>query len=374
MPHRRHSGVDSSVSSRASLASIAHLPRLTETGELNRALPRVPLRVPQRNARRSLPPGGVSPGGGPVPYVSAGESPLASEPPTPTSLIPPPISPFTRTASEAGTGELHSVRGSVTQQKLADTEQEDEKEEWIDHRRRRCRFMILVGVFTAIVAALTIGLVIGLGKSNAKTDSQSSPDGSASAVFPAGAYSFETYLRENSTGCTSRASSWRCYPESGGTGSRAIFYWTVQAVGPRSYYVSGGTDEPFGPSFANLAATVLDADQPTERLTFAFAANKTVTPAEADATGGGGSRVARCTYAGTVLRATLWTRRRGGQPFRAPSRLSRNSPWPGDLEVVQYKNSTIGDPACVDKQGKGVADVQAAGGNCLCRYTSASLG
>ncbi|OAA82180.1 hypothetical protein LEL_01725 [Akanthomyces lecanii RCEF 1005] len=366
--------MDSSASSRASIASIAHLPRLTETGEINRALPKVPLRVPQKNPRRSLPPGGFPPSGsGPTPYVSPDGSPHPSVPPTPTSPMSPPISPFKTTASDAETNEFHSPRGSVTPQNMAEAEEPEDEKEWIDHRKRRCRFMILVGVFTAIVAALTIGLAVGLSKSSGKSGSKSSSGGSANAVFPAGSYSFDTYLRENSTGCTSRATSWRCYPESASGGSsiggRATFYWTLQATGPRSYYVSGA-ENPFAPDFANLAATMLDADQPTERLTFAFSTNKTVVPTDA---GAPGSRVARCTYTGTVFQATLWTRRRGGQPFEAPSHPSQYAPWPGDFEVAQYKNSTIGDPVCVDQQGKSIADIQAAGGSCMCRYSSTSM-
>ncbi len=157
--------MDSSASSRASIASIAHLPRLTETGEINRALPKVPLRVPQKSPRRSLPPGGFPPSGsGPTPYVSPDGSPHPSVPPTPTSPMSPPISPFKTTASDAETNEFHSPRGSVTPQNMAEAEEPEDEKEWIDHRKRRCRFMILVGVFTAIVAALTIGLAVGLSK------------------------------------------------------------------------------------------------------------------------------------------------------------------------------------------------------------------
>ncbi len=200
----------------------------------------------------------------------------------------------------------------------------------------------------------------------------SSLGSSAGAVFPAGSYSFDTYLRENSTGCTSRATSWRCYPESSGSGpagGRATFDWTLQATGPGRYFVSG-SDNPFAPNFANLGVTLLDADQPTERLTFAFATNKTVVPADV---GSPTNRAARCTYTGTVFQATLWTRRRGGVPFAPPSHPAEHAPWPGDFEVTQYKNSTIGDPVCVDQQGKGIADIQAAGGSCLCRYSSTSM-
>ncbi|ATY63002.1 hypothetical protein A9K55_008481 [Cordyceps militaris] len=365
MSHHGHPVIDSSASS--SMASIAqHLPRLTETGEMNRALPKMPLRVPQRNPRRSLP---AAVGGAPASYVPSRDSAAhLSEPPTPTS---PPLSPCKLTASEAGTSELHSPRCSVVQQKRAHAEPPGDEKGWIDHRQRRCRFMIVVGVFTAIVAGLTVGLAVGLGKGNAQPNSQSSPDGADSAVFPAGAYSFETYLRANSSGCTSRASSWQCYPETSASSLRATFYWTVQGdVGGahHDYYVTG-TEEPFGPAFANLPATLLDVKQPSERLSFAFAANKTVViPVAA-----GDGRVANCTYPGTVFQATLWTRRRGGQGVSAPSRTARYAPWPGEMEVVQYKNSTIGDPVCVDRHGKAIADVQAAGGSCLCRYTSTSM-
>ncbi|OAA73556.1 hypothetical protein ISF_00457 [Cordyceps fumosorosea ARSEF 2679] len=372
MSQHRQSLVDGPASSRASIVSVAQLPRRTETGDFNRALPRMPLRVPQKNARRSLPPGGIPPVS-PHNLPSPTESTLyPSEPPTPTS---PPVSPLKLTAAASSeTSELNSPSGSILAlQKLADGEKPADDKEWLDHRRRRCRFMLVVGVFMAVVAGLAVGLAVGLSNGNAKYSTPSSSTtttttAAAAAVFPAGAYSFDTYLRENSTGCTSRASTWRCYPETGGPGSRATFHWTVQSSGPgpSSYYVSGTGEEPFGPTFANLPATILDADRPTERLTFAFAANATVTPAD-------GGRVANCTYTGVVFRATLWTRRRGGQAFAAPTHQAAYAPWPGDLEVVQYKNSTIGEPVCVDAQGRGVADVQAAGGSCLCRYTSTSL-
>lgn len=142
----------------------------------------------------------------------------------------------------------------------------------------------------------------------------------------------------------------------------------MQATSARKYYVSG-SDNPFAPDFANLPLTVVDANQPSERLTFAFSTNKTVVPVDAQAPT---NRVANCTYPGTVFQATIWTRRRGGQTFQPPTHPAKYAPWPGDFEVTQYKNSTIGDPICVDKQGGSVADIQAAGGSCLCRYESSS--
>lgn len=153
--------MDNSASSRASIASIANLPRLTETGEINRALPKIPLRVPQKNPRRSLPPGAPgSVASCPTPYVSPDDSPPHSAPTSPIS----PISPFkTAPSIDTETNGAQSPMGSVTPQNMADAEPEDEKE-WIDHRQRRCRFMIAVGVFTAIVISLAVGLGVGLSK------------------------------------------------------------------------------------------------------------------------------------------------------------------------------------------------------------------
>lgn len=156
-----------SRASRASIASVAHLPQYTEKGEINRALPKIPLRVPQKNPRRSLPPGGIPVGAsgsvnnGPTPYVSPDGTPYQSMPTTPIS----PISQFKPAASiETETNEIHSPLGSLTpQNNVTDVEPEDEKE-WVDHRQRRCRFMILVGVLAAVIIGLAVGLGIGLSK------------------------------------------------------------------------------------------------------------------------------------------------------------------------------------------------------------------
>lgn len=116
--------------------------------------------------------------------------------------------------------------------------------------------------------------------------------------------------------------------------------------------------------------TLVDPNQQSERLTFAFGMNKTVVPADAQTPT---NRAANCTYTNTVFEATMWTRQRGNETFAAPKNPSKFAPWPGDVEVLQYKNSTIGEPHCVDQAGGPIADVQAAGGTCMCRYESTSF-
>lgn len=115
--------------------------------------------------------------------------------------------------------------------------------------------------------------------------------------------------------------------------------------------------------------TVLDPNQESERFTFAFAMNKTVVPDDAQTPT---NRAANCTYADTVFKATLWTRKRGNETISIPKSPSKFGPWPGDVEIMQYKNSTIGEPHCIDTAGGPIADVQAAGGTCMCRYESSS--
>lgn len=116
--------------------------------------------------------------------------------------------------------------------------------------------------------------------------------------------------------------------------------------------------------------TLLDPNQDSERLTFAFSANRTVVPTDANSPI---DRAANCTYPGTVFQATLWTRRKGQTIISRPKGLSDFAAWPGDVEVYQFKNSTIGQPYCLDQFGHSIADVQAGGDSCECRYTSSSL-
>jgi hypothetical protein len=164
---RQQLPLDGSAGSRTSLSSITQMPMITETGEINRAIPKIPLRVPHKHPRRSLPPTPHSPPGlatgnlGPAPYVP----PDGSSPYNPTSPISltasSPISPFAKENSlDADGGDNCSGEESAPQAGTGD----DNEKQWLDNRQRRCRFMVMVGVFAAVIVGLAVGLSVGLSK------------------------------------------------------------------------------------------------------------------------------------------------------------------------------------------------------------------
>lgn len=81
----------------------------------------------------------------------------------------------------------------------------------------------------------------------------------------------------------------------------------------------------------------------------------------------GNNRATRCTYRGTRLEATLWTRRRSVEDEERSE--STFGDWPGDVEIIQSKEAEEGSPECEDSQGQKV-DIKPGTGACECRYAN----
>jgi hypothetical protein len=111
-----------------------------------------------------------------------------------------------------------------------------------------------------------------------------------------------------------------------------------------------------------------DYNKPTERLEFSFFMNKTVTPSDA---GSPTNRAAKCIYQDTKLAATLYTRKRGRTLVNPPTHHVKYAAWPGDVEIVQSLDSTIGQPVCQDATSRPIADVGTGLGACQCQYSNA---
>lgn len=188
-------------------------------------------------------------------------------------------------------------------------------------------------------------------------------------VYPAGSYTFNTTLQQNSTACTSNASTWRCTPYQ--QGGEVTLFWTVTALSNSTFNIST-TDNVFAIRFANQTTTLLDAGQPTERLAFALQMNRTVLP---DASLTSDNRAARCTFVDTTFAATLWTRRSDNQTISPPEGKmdEKFGAWPGDIEVTQSADAKSGSPSCEDLSGNAITSVKAGPGECLCRYASFDL-
>ncbi|CAG9986943.1 unnamed protein product [Clonostachys byssicola] len=239
--------------------------------------------------------------------------------------------------------------------------------QWFGSRLGRwLKFGFLALMAVGIVVGLAVGLTFGL---RDKFSSDGSNGTDSSSLYPVGSYSFESTLQNISTACTSRSSTWRCYPYS--QGSNATFFWSISRSGS-SYNVSS-SDNPFAPSFSNKTATLLDQGEPTERLSFAFDTSRTIIPSEPITPT---NRAAKCTYSSTLFQATIWTRRSGGRELSDIDDLLKRKAgkkfvaWPGDVQVLQMRPYKAGGPNCEDTDGNKITDIQGGYGDCSCEYSS----
>lgn len=207
-------------------------------------------------------------------------------------------------------------------------------------------------------------MAVLIAQSRSQTTTKTSPQ--STNRYPAGIYQIRSILRSNSTGCTSRPSTWTCPADN--TGSGTDLHWHISGKRSTGYFISGEASSIM-PGFNDVSMTVLDENQRTERLVFEMSFNKTVLPVDANTPT---NRAAKCVFPNTVAQAVLWTRQRGNTPLTA-SDIDRNyGLWPGDVELYHVKPSTIGEPKCEDKSGAYIADVQAAIDSCECHYEAIS--
>lgn len=142
---------DQPPSSRASLSSVGHMPVISEDGPRG-PLPRGPLRVPQKNPRRS-----IGPGMPPSPSYIAPASAAAYVVPARTKSLDDDDDEDRSTAAEL---EQTEIKGPPSEGSIGGDEHH-----WFAHnRKRRCRFIIIVAVAMAVIVGLAVGLSIGLSK------------------------------------------------------------------------------------------------------------------------------------------------------------------------------------------------------------------
>lgn len=232
--------------------------------------------------------------------------------------------------------------------------------------------------------------------------------------FPAGSYSFTTALTSISTSCTSDPATFRCYPyiiynasqntsssetTSSSSSSSRTSFWTIHEPRPSSFLISAAPN-PFVPQFTNVSMRLLDANQPTERFTFNFTMQLTVTPASqitrtamADTTtaeqGNGDSddnSRFTCYYHDTVASATIWIRRPAEFPRNLDTPVSNGGngthvstsfdPWPYAVDLAQVSEPGPAQPECRDADGGRAGDFAAPSDAepCGCWYRNYGLG
>lgn len=141
-----------SGSSRSSLRTMQTMSIITQYGDAYNpaALPKGPLRVPQRQSRRSL-----GPGYGPSPYVDP--EPADVSPSNDVEALPSKDAELSQT-KEAGSDGTEAPSAP----QIEESASEDEERGWFAHRKRSSRFLVIVGVAAVIIVALAVGLSVGL--------------------------------------------------------------------------------------------------------------------------------------------------------------------------------------------------------------------
>ncbi|KAI6783142.1 uncharacterized protein J7T54_000644 [Emericellopsis cladophorae] len=318
--------------------------------------PGTPLRVPRKSPRRALARSQA------MSAAAAARAAQGSIGEKDGNCIPPP--PYGNT-SPPRYGE--DTKGGPAAGPAGEERSGWRERQWFGRRRTRwCLCGLLIVVLLGLIVGLSVGLTLGRKNGGGSSKSDGSTPEPSKPVFPEGSYSFETTLQRQATSCTSRESTWRCYPYK--SGSNATFFW-ILSTSENNDLVVTSSENPFAPRFANLTTKMEDKGSANERVTFEFDMERTVVPSDALTSE---NRAAKCTFPDTKFQATLWTRRgvTGNPDAQASDKFNA---WPGDVEITQTKKAVLGQPECVDDNGVQIADVQAGSGDCVCDYANFEL-
>lgn len=145
--------------------------------------------------------------------------------------------------------------------------------------------------------------------------SPSSP--STTAPFPAGSYTFTTYLDTVTTNCTTVPADWQCapyhtYSDSPSLALAADKWIIIDSGSPSSPNLTiSSSNNPFNVEFVNASLTLVDPDSSSERYMFTAHFTKVVVP----------SPGVYCFFNDTVVEGNLYTKRAKS----GPSKISGSS-------------------------------------------------
>lgn len=207
--------------------------------------------------------------------------------------------------------------------------------------------------------------------------------------FPAGSYTFQTYLISVTTNCTSSQSSWTCLPyrtySESPSDSIASYQWIIDPSSPSSPNLTiSSSDNPFNIQFANASLSLLDNGSDSERYTFTANFEKRV-PLPGDKS---------CFYPNASFKGTFYTRRAksptAAEPSTASTTLSptatadipsdKFAQWRYAIEATVSASGGSDVPACYHMMGssKGAqysedSASKTVGDVCSCEYRNYNL-
>ncbi|KAL9103599.1 MAG: hypothetical protein Q9163_001363 [Psora crenata] len=191
---------------------------------------------------------------------------------------------------------------------------------------------------------------------------------SQGAPFPAGSYTFTTFLRNISTNCTSNSAFWKCDPYvtygSDPINSRAQFHWIITAANTTptasSDFKISSTNNPFAIKFMDISLVLMHKGTDMERYSFKTQAQKIVYPT--------GSLATKCFYNLTQFIGNLYTKKRKTLPLgtvASPSNTSSATPtgnselsaeWEFAVDATQSTGGGANVPDCYQYNEDGIGD------------------
>ncbi|KAL9600913.1 MAG: hypothetical protein Q9219_002848 [cf. Caloplaca sp. 3 TL-2023] len=250
------------------------------------------------------------------------------------------------------------------------------------------RICLIALLFITFTIALVVGLVVGLRKKHSNDDATAWPQlpendtstGNDTQAFPAGSYTFMTYLTTEQTDCSSQAEDWSCYPYHTYTEdpSQAVanFTWTITRS--ESGFSISTTNNPFF-DFADSPLIMVDTGSDDERYQFTASLNKLTTP----------SIGVNCFFNDTRLEGNLYTKKApnslsssssGSAVPSAPASSDTFQPWPYAVDVRQTIGGGQTVPECFriqnNQRGDRIADgitPRPDSSMCSCEYKNFNL-
>ncbi|KAG8533851.1 uncharacterized protein KY384_001592 [Bacidia gigantensis] len=244
------------------------------------------------------------------------------------------------------------------------------------------RICLILSFLLILLIALAVGLGVGLSqkkKNNSPPAPASSPSPSSAPAgpFPAGSYTFTTYLTLAASNCTGESTAWTCQPSmtysstspSSQAASKAQFNWIIASTAPNTFTISS-TQNPFAIDFKDVPLSILDTGLATERYTFRTTVPKTVFPSASFST--------QCFYNSTLFSGNLYTKKPPDTPPAAGGSTDMAFPdWKFAVDAAQSVGGGEGVPDCYNggqrvTQGD-LAEQKGAGDFCSCGYKNYDL-
>ncbi|KAE9368343.1 hypothetical protein N431DRAFT_485891 [Stipitochalara longipes BDJ] len=243
-------------------------------------------------------------------------------------------------------------------------------------------------VIAIIVALCTVGLVVGLvfglrnrhkSSSNGSTNTAGGASGNipagpsnpaTSTAFPAGSYSFTTYLSTVSTNCTSDPATWTCYPyttySQSPSASTATFQWIIDPVPDSKSYTISSTDNLFSIVFTNLTLSLMNAGQTDEHYYFSTTMQKPTKPSVPLTDQ---NLASTCYFNQTIFEGYLYTKMKKTFPSGSSNETNTGQPfgeWPFAVSVDQMSGGGTGTPTCLGPDGQSLGSFSVADASQLC--------